>query len=364
MDRRIVIGAVLLTLLAAGPVLAGFGAAELIYIPVASHSPGAVGSLWRTDLYITNVDDVAIDVAIAYLPSGLQNNGPIFFSRDTWLGGREEDEFGLINEELADIPPNGTIVIRDIVGEYWVSILGANGNGALVLTIYEADTLEDDGTNVAALAISTARIYNQATIWVPDPDNEDEFLEKGAQYGQAMPGVPWYNLADGGAVDETIDFSFEELTGGEENNRLRYNVGMVNASDPLTSLTMRFQPFQPNGEPYLDDEENEIMTIIPVPPGAQVQFFRPFRDDWEITEVEGATVQVAIEGWSSQGSDPIPMMSSYGSMVNNNSGDPTSILPSFAYPYDVECMWGGTPPVGAGKGALIKRRPIEVPPSH
>ena len=46
-------------------VLAGFGAAELLYIPVASHSPGAVGSLWRTDLYITNVDDVAIDVAIA-----------------------------------------------------------------------------------------------------------------------------------------------------------------------------------------------------------------------------------------------------------------------------------------------------------
>ena len=51
-------------------------------------------------------------------------------------------------------------------------------------------------------------------------------------------------------------------------------------------------------------------------------------------------------------------------MVNNNTGDPTSILPSFAYPYDVECMWGGTPPVGAGKGAVVKRRPIVIPPSH
>jgi hypothetical protein len=364
MDRRIVMGTVLLAFLATGPVLAGFGAAELIYIPVASFSPGAVGSNWRTDLYITNVDDVAIDVAIAYLPSGLVNNGPVYFSRGTWLGGREEDEFGLINEELADIPPNGTVVIRNIVGEYWVERLGSSGNGAMVITVYEADTLEPDGTNVAALAIANARIYNQTTIWVPDPDNEDEFLEKGGQYGQTMPGVPWYNLADGGAVDEVVDFSFEELTGGEESVRLRYNVGMLNASDPLTSLTVRFQPFQPNGEPYLDDEENEIMTLIPVPPGAHVQFFRPFRDDWGIDEVSGATVQVAIEGWSSVGADPIPMMTSYGSMINNNTNDPTTILPSFAYPYDVDCMWGGTEPVGAGKGALLKRRPFEIPPSR
>ncbi len=364
MDRRIVVGTVVLALLATGPVLAGFGAAELIYIPVSSFSPGAVGSSWRTDLYITNVDDVAIDVAIAYLPSGLVNNGGVFFSRDTWLGGREEDEFGIIDETLADIPPNGTIVIRNIVGEYWVERLGLNGNGAMVITVYEADTLEPDGTNAAALAIATARIYNQTTIWVPDPDNEGEFLEKGGQYGQTMPGVPWYNLADGGAVDEVVDFSFEELTGGEESGRLRYNVGMVNASDPVTSLTVRFQPFQPNGEPYLDEDENEIMTVVQVPPGAHVQFFRPFRDDWGIDEVEGATVQVAIEAWSSQGADPIPMMTSYGSMVNNNTNDPVTILPSFAFPYDVDCMWGGSEPVGAGKGALVKRRPFEIPPSR
>jgi hypothetical protein len=364
MDRRIVIGTVLLTLMATGPVLAGFGAAELIYIPAASYSPGAVGSQWRTDLYITNVDDVAIDVAIAYLPSGLSNNGPVFFTRDTWLGGREDDEFGLINEELADIPPNGTVVIRNIVGEYWVNSLGLNGNGALVITAYEADSLESDGTNVAALAIANARIYNAATIWVPDPDNEGEFLEKNGQYGQTMPGVPWYNFADGSAVDETIDLTYEELTGGEENARLRYNVGMVNASDPLTSLTVRFQPFQPDGEPYLDEEENEIMTVLAVPPGAHIQFFRPFRDDWGVEEVEGATVQVAIEAWSSQGEFPVPMMTSYGSMVNNATSDPTTILPSFAYPYDVECMWGGgTEPEGAdGKVALQKRRPIEIPP--
>jgi len=361
MDRRIVIGATLLALAAAGPILAGFAVADLIYIPVASHSPGAVGSQWRTDLYITNVEDVGIDVAIAYLPSGNVSNAYVFASRETWLGGRESDDFGFINTDLKAIPPNGSVVLRDIVGEYWVDRLGLNGNGALVIAIYEKNTLEPDGTRVYKNAVVNARIYNETTIWKEDPDNEGEFLERSAQYGQTMPGVPWYNFADGGAVSETYDFSFEELTGGEEGSGLRYNVGAVNSSDALTSITVRFQPFQPNGEPYLDAEENEIMTIITMPPAAHVQLFRPFRENWDLEEAEGASVQVAIEGWASQAAVPIPMMSSYGSVIYNNTNDPSTVLPSFAYPYDVECMWGSVTPEGVGKDVSANRRPVEIP---
>lgn len=361
MDRRIVIGAGLLVLMAAGPILAGFGAADLIYIPASASSPGAVGSSWKTDLYITNVEDVAIDVAMVYLPSGLVNNAPAFSSRTTWLGGRESDEFGFINEELADIPPNGTVVLRDLVGEYWTAQLGANGIGALVVAAYEADTLEPDGTRVYKNAIVNARIYNDTTIWVEDPENEGEFIERVAQYGQTMPGVPWYNLADGGAVGETYDFSFEELTGGEEGGRLRYNIGMVNASDAQTALTVRIQPFQANGEPYLDENEVEILTVITVPPAGHLQMFRPFRDVWELEDTEGASVQVAIVGWSSQAAEPVPLMSSYGSVVQNNTNDPSTVLPFFAYPYDVECMWGTPEEESVGKRSSLIRRPVEIP---
>jgi hypothetical protein len=361
MDRRIVIGTVM-ALLAAAPVLAGFGASDLIYVPVVSHSPGAVGSQWRTDFYVLNVSDVDIDVAVVYLPSGLDNSG-VFLSRESWLGAREEDGFGFINESLADIPPNGTAVIRDIVGEYWVDALGASGNGALVVFAFEADSLEDDGTMVAEDAVVNTRIYNETTIWVEDPDNEGEFIERNAQYGQTMPGVPWYNLADGGAVGESYDFSFEELSGGEEGSGLRYNVGMVNASDPQTTLSMRVQPFQANGEPYLDDEGDEISTLVNLPPAAQLQFFRPFRDEWNLSETEGATVRVSIEAWTSFSPDPVPLFTSYGSVVNNNTGDPTTVLPVFADPYDVDCMWNSD-----GEGIVASRRatrrPVEIPSRH
>jgi len=356
MDRRMIIGAALLLLMAAGPVFAGFGAADLIYVPVVSHSPGSFASQWRTDFYITNVSDVPMDVAIAYLPSGLVSNAYVFQSRDTWLGGRESDGWGLLNEELADIPPNGSVVIKDIVGEYWLGLLGSNGNGALVVASYEAGTLEPDGTRIYKDSIVNCRIYNKSTIWVPDPDDPDVFNEKQAQYGQTMPGVPWYNFADGGAVGDDYDLSFEILTGGQEASKLRYNVGVVNASDPQTSLTVRIKPYQPNGEPYLDDEDNEIATILNMPPASQIQLFRPFRDEWDLGNTDGATVRVSVISWASNGANPVPMLSSYGSVVHNNTNDPTTVLPFFAYPYDIDCIWGQSAKRSSGS-----RRPIEIP---
>jgi hypothetical protein len=123
---------------------------------------------------------------------------------------------------------------------------------------------------------------------------------------------------------------------------------------------MLIQPFRANGEPYLDDEENEISTLVNLPPAAQIQLFRPFRDEWDLSETEGATVRVSIEAWTSLSPDPVPLFTSYGSVVNNNTNDPTTVLPVFAYPYDVDCVWN---PDGEGiaAGRRAPRRPVEIP---
>jgi hypothetical protein len=251
------------------------------------------------------------------------------------------------------------VVIRDIVGEYWAGQLGLNGQGAVVVAAYEADTLEDDGSRVYKNAVVNARIYNDTTIWEEDEDNPGEFIERPAQYAQVMPGVPWYNLADGGAVSDTYDYSFEILTGGEEANRLRYNVGMVNASDIQTALTVQIQPFQPNGEPYLDADENEILTLVSLFPAQHLQLFRPFQTDWDIDETEGSTVRVSIVAWTSSAPEPVPLITSYGSVVHNTTNDPSTVLPSFAYPYDVDCVWGGE---DGAKRTRPSRRPVAIPP--
>ncbi|MGD8441566.1 MAG: hypothetical protein PVG53_13630 [Holophagae bacterium] len=361
MIRRIAIGTALLAVLATGTADAGFGASDLIYIPVVTRAVGSVGSQWISDVYVTNVDDVDIDVAFIYLPSGFSNAGR-FVDRASWLGGRESDGFGHIDEQLASIPPGGTVVLRDIVGEYWSGSIGANGNGSLVAAAYEADTLEDDGTRVYRNAVVNSRIYNDTTIWVEDDENPGEFVERAAEYGQNMPGVPWYNLADGGAVGDDYDLSYEVLTGGEEGSGRRYNVGVFNASDLLTTLTIQIQPFQANGEPYLDADELEISTIVTVPPASHVQLFRPYPNEWGIEgDVDQSTVRVSIVAWSSSAANPRPMMTSYGSVVYNRTNDPSSVLPSFADPYDVECIWGSGDP-GAAKRSRPAERPVAIPP--
>ena len=93
-----------LPLLGALPVEGQFLAADLIYVPAAAHTSGEGASEWRSDFYISNVEgDVAIDVALVFLPSGLTSNAFRFTDRSTWLGGREADGFGNIDPLLVAV---------------------------------------------------------------------------------------------------------------------------------------------------------------------------------------------------------------------------------------------------------------------
>ncbi len=356
------VGLLIALILAALPAAASWQAAELIYVPAVAHTEGAAGSEWRTDLFITNMDDVNMDVAMVYLPSGLVDNGFRFSDRSTWLGPREDQGFGFVNEALADIPPNGTVVLRDVVGEYWVEQAGLGGLGAMVIFAYEAGTLEDDGTKVDALAIANARIFNDTTVWVPEGHG---FVEEPATYGQGMPGVAWYNLADPAAVTEDVDYSYMVLVAGEENPRYRFNVGVLNASDPQTTITIALQPFQANGEPYLNEDENPIVSLQVVPPLAHLQFFRVF-NTWGLENIEPSMVKVSFVAWASNNPDPVPAFATYGSLVDDVSGDPTTVMGSFGMPYDVECVWPSAENP-AGTMTPSQRRvnpPADFPPKY
>jgi hypothetical protein len=159
------------------------------------------------------------------------------------------------------------------------------------------------------------------------------------------------------------------LTGGVQNETFRYNLGVLNASDEQTAITVVIQPFQANGDPYLDEDENEIVRVINLAPLAHTQI-NGVLDSLGIEEADQAMIKVSFFSWSSSSADPIPAMTCYGSMVDNRSNDPTTILPSFASPYNVECMFPpqdddgvkifGTPWTAGDDGRSI-RRPVRVP---
>lgn len=356
----------------AAPAAASFRASDLLYIPAVSHTSGSQGSEWRTDLYITNVDDVAIDVMMVYLPSGLRNNAPLVRDRSQWLGGRASDGFGFIDERLADIPPKGTVVIEDPVGEYWASILGLAGNGAMIVYASEAGSLDPDGNRVVRNAIVYARIYNQAQIWEQDPDDATIFTQADTTYGQVMPGVPWYDLGDPAVVDlpadpdqlPEYDFSVELLQGAQENEAYRFNLGILNASDPQTQITVEVRPYRADGTAFTDTNDNAIRLVATVPPLNHLQYFQILRNvlgiDEDISEV---LVRVKVLSWSTNNPDAIVAFTTYGSVIDNVSNDPTTLLPSFLDPYNVDCVWAfGEKAAGAvPRATRLARRPVEIP---
>jgi hypothetical protein len=214
------------------------------------------------------------------------------------LGGRETEGFGFLDETLADIPVGGTVVLQDVVGEHWQASLGTLANlGAIVVFAYEAGTLDAATGRVFRNAIVTSRTYNETTIWVPDTANVGQYIEQDATYGQSIDGVPWYNMADAGAVSDIGDFSFQVLVGGADTDILRYNVGLFNASDQQTSVVLTLQPFQADGSPFLNDLEEERKLTVSLPPLAHVQYNRLLQGVWALEDVAVATVKVSFSSW-------------------------------------------------------------------
>ncbi len=350
--------------LGAGRASAQFLASDLIYLSAVTHTNGENESNWRSDVFITNVDDVDIDVAIVYFPTGATNNTGVFEDRELWLGGREADGFGYINTELANIPPNGTVVLRNPVAEYWGTVDGVRQTGALAIFAYEANTLEDDGTRVFKNAIVNSRVYTPFDFYQEDPDNEGEFLPVRGTYGMTLPGTPWYNLADPSAVGENGTFSFLLLTGAKDDPQFRYNVGIVNASDPLTTITYAIQPIQGNGEPYLNDDGAPIIRVLTLPPAGHIQYNDIFNSQLGLGHTPDDTIlKIGFVGWTSGSSEPVVGMTVYGTMIDNRTQDPTSILPTFGYPYNVECQWPSDDAKSTPEGSFprVTRRPIEIP---
>jgi hypothetical protein len=239
----------------------------------------------------------------------------------------------------------------------------------MIVFAHEAGSLDADGNRVFRNAVVHARVYNQTQIWEQDPDDDTVFTEVDTTYGQFVPGVPWYDLGDPSVVDtddDEYDFSYMVLLGGQENDDYRYNLGILNASDPQTQLQVEIRPFRPDGTDFLTGGDNPVprRILVNVPPLNHLQYFQILRNvigiDEDVTEV---MIRVRVVGWETTSPEPLPAFTTYGSVIDNVSNDPTTIVPSFRQPYDVDCVWApDAPGDGTAKSAgRPGRRPVEIP---
>ncbi|MFH1177837.1 MAG: hypothetical protein V1750_10565, partial [Acidobacteriota bacterium] len=104
-----------LALLVAVSANAMFRAADLVVVPVGAALPGLNSSNWRTDIEIQNVDTVAVDVEIVFLPTSGFSNTLWYKNIANHMGGRTTDGFGHVDERLKDIQPGRAVILEDVV---------------------------------------------------------------------------------------------------------------------------------------------------------------------------------------------------------------------------------------------------------
>jgi hypothetical protein len=187
-----------------------------------------------------------------------------------WLP-RDEDNSDPITSETFTLAPGASAIYTDILGS--VFDLGDGALGALLLV---ADSAE---------LVFMTRTYNQADA---------------GTFGQGMPGVTADELITAGERKRLVFFV--------ENDAYRTNLGLVNASP--APMTIRWEGFSADGTPVMSG-------AVDMPPWGNTQINRVFSDE---TPVLGAYVDVWTE-------TPGGAFTAYGSLLDNGTADPTTILP-------------------------------------
>jgi hypothetical protein len=336
---------VMAVLLVAATASAGFRAADLVVIPVAAATPGLEGSNWRSDVEILNVDTVAVDVLIIFLPSGGSGNYLWYSNIENHLGGRASDGFGKIDENLKDIAPGASVLVGDIVRTHW----GEGLKGALLIFAYEANsysqTTPPGGRPKKIIAHS--RTYDYKTN-----DAGEEIA-----YGQQINGLPWYDYMNPSL--EARGYNKVVLAGIRQDSAYRSAVGVVNISDPLTTV---YAELTLKGADGTQLSQRSVIML----PLAHQQFdlavWNFFGVD-PLTDVVGGTVEVRISLWESQAGNPVPALMAYASRVNNRTNDPVQLEQAWLGELPWDCVYNGkcTGVSAQSAGSARLRRPLDPP---
>ncbi len=255
-------------------------------IPVVVKAKGRAGTLWRSDVSITNLTNTTQTVTAAYLPEDRANIPPLQYTHSISLG------------------PNQTVVVEDVIGK-WFSQFGDNTKGALMVYIGEPslggtvahirDVVRAGGEGEASPALTvTSRAYNAA-----NPE---------ATYGQTVP-------------PDLFSFFFgiatAKLTGIRQDSRFRTNIGVINFS-PL-SAPVQITVYDGNG--------TQLARKTKTVPAFSLSQWN-LKTEFGVDGLSNGLVDLRVDP-STAGQDPCgdtagslsPLLMAYYSKNDNNTGD-------------------------------------------
>jgi hypothetical protein len=326
------LGIAALVLCAFGASASNFRAADQVYVPVAGHLSGSSGT-FITDAFVANLSADSVDVAVIYVPLGTNEGGntPVL-------------------EEL-----RGKITLRGYERKEYLDIfanaLGKNtGFGMLVFNGCKAntscgpETQDEDGysENFRPISVQT-RIYQITQAGANPPTT-----------GQLFTGIPWYNFVS--ELQSNVDLDQVFITGLTQTGNagqagtFRSNIGVVNASE-YSRTEIVFRLYQ-GTLTEADKKGEKVVTLGPL--GNQLYGFSQL-----FPGVTGSNFFVTVEQRNSVGvNNPpsscdrgCPAFLAYGSVLDNVSGDATTMEAQYMKEMDPEAL-AIVYPLGSGKGPL------------
>lgn len=313
--------AAIFVLCAATAMATNFRAADQVYVPAVIHAVGGSGT-FLTDVFISNLsqDNKPVDVSVIYCSgtAGCPGTTATTFPKlMTLQAGERREIVDFVGAPVA----NGGLGMTSGFGQVIF-------NGCLSGTSCGPDT-QDPNTGVSPnfrnISVET-RVYSippgtSLTDATPPPTT-----------GQLFTGYPWYNFVSSDQAANGLDQVF--ITGLRQNGNpgqagtSRSNVGLVNASQ-FSNTTLKVtlysgsNPTTPVGSPYQ----------VGLGPLGQVQV--PFTTAFP--NVTGTNYFVTVQQISSAATSDAPTACptgcpaffAYGSVLDNASGDATTLEPQY-----------------------------------
>lgn len=328
---------------AVGAMASNFRAADQVYVPAAGHLAGASGT-FISDVFISNLstDPVSVSVIYANGTNGAQQN----FNNVITLAANER-------QEILDIFP-GKLGLASGFGQLIFNACKQGGNcDPSTCPNVSSTGACPDFRNISV----ESRIYS-----IPPGGNP----ATAPTTGQLFSGFPWYNFVSSDAnpvgLDKVFITGFRNTGAAGAAGTYRSNIGLVNASQYSTT-TLVVKLFDGRTNAQLGATAN--VTLSPLghtQPGISSATLFPNFTGTGATNayvtVEQTNTVPTGDAAANGCSNGCPAFFAYGSVLDNLSGDATTLEPQFLKPltdsaiaciFNANCKAGLNPPRRAVK---------------
>jgi hypothetical protein len=312
-----------LALTTAGAMASNFRAGDQIYLPIGGHIQGGA-ALFVSDVFLTNLssDPVTVSIIFSSGPTGsIQTN----FTPIT-----------LAANERRELP------------DFFGTNLGLNAN--LGVVIFNACKQGADCGPATQDAQGVSPNYRNISV---ESRIFSTISGTPGTTGQDIPGMPWYSFVTMDQAATGLDKVF--ITGIRNTAQYRTNIGLVNASQYSRDMQLRVTLFASNGQQLGTPFVQTLGPLGQIQPSVGAMFGTAFPQAATSTgayvvieQIASSATADAPQGCATTG---CPAFFAYGSMLDNQTGDPTTLEAQYLKPLtDAQIL--AIYPTTAGKSAV------------